>query len=61
MKNSTSFFVIGYILFLGLVGMICFPGETQSQATASLFVANVMGFTGLGCMFLYKREHQFGR
>lgn len=61
MKNSTFFFIIGYILLLGFVGMIIFPGETQSHATATLFIADAMGLIGLGCMFLYKREHQFGR
>lgn len=61
MKKSILFFIAGYILLLGFVGMICFPGETESQATASLFVADFMGLTGLSCIFFYKREHQLGR
>ncbi len=61
MKNSTSFFIVGYLFLLGFIGMILLPGETTSQATASLFIADAMGAVGLGCMFFYKREHRLGR
>jgi hypothetical protein len=61
MKNSTSFFIVGYLFLLAFVGIILSPGETTSQATASLFIADAMGAVGLGCMFFYKREYQLGR
>lgn len=61
MKTSIQFFIVGYILLLGFVGMICFPGETESQVTVSLFIADAMGTVGLACMFFYRREFQLGR
>ncbi len=61
MKNSTSFFIVGYLFLLAFVGIILFPGETTSQATASLFIADAMGAVGLGCIFFCKKEYQLGR
>lgn len=55
MKNSTSFFIVGYLLILAALGIACVPGGTQSQITNSLGVAVFMGYTGLGCFFFYKR------
>ncbi len=61
MKNSTNFFIVGCLFLLAFVGMILFPGETTSQATASLFIADAMALIGLACMWFYKREHALGR
>ena len=47
MKNSTSLFTAATIFILAFLGLVIFPGETQSQMTASLFVAVVMGLIGL--------------
>lgn len=61
MKNSKKIFIVGYLLLLGFVGMILFPGETTSQAMASLLIADAMALIGLACMWFYKREHILGK
>jgi hypothetical protein len=58
MKKSTIFFIFGTTLVIGAVSLIMLGTMNKDANIYSLYIANIFGYSGLGCFFGYKKQFQ---